>query len=359
MTGGSGRHLRPTGRRLVLFGSTWDWRETHWRLPLLETAAVAALVAGAIAAGLDRYAFAIGMTVAFTGLIGGSAPSERQGRSMLIGAAAMAVLAALGVLVAPLGVWVVLPLALVGLVGGYLGAIGPRGIAIGTAAMAQFTIQSGQPHPPGALLDTAVLVAASGLVLTAVAMLPILLLRPTLAAAPGDVSLPVRERLRSHLHRRDPFLRHAIRLAIALVIGSLLSRVDGLPHEYWIPLTIVFVVQPDRSGTVHHVGERVLGTLIGVGLMFAYVHLLHPGPYALVPTFALGALIMFALSTVNYALTVLGITLGILSGLAIAGESIGVLAEARILATLIAGAIAIAGAYVGYIRIDPAPLAPE
>ena len=353
------RHVQEGNHRLILFGSTWDWRETHWRLPLLEAAVVAAFVTAAIAVGLGRYAFAIGMTAAFVALAGGDRPSERQGRTMLIAAVAMTALSAFGVAMAPFGLWGLAPLAAVGLVGGYVGAIGPRGIAIGTTAMAQYAIQSGQTHPPGALVAITLLVGGSGLAMALIVMAPIVLLRLPRVAAPGDTTLPVAERLRCHLHRRDPFLRHAVRLACALVIGSLLSRVDGLPHQFWIPLTIVFVLQPDRTGTVHHVAERVLGTLLGVGAMVAYGLLLHPGPYALVPTFAIGALVMLALSVVNYSLTVFGVTLGIMSGLAIKGESLGLLAEARISATLIAGAIAIAAAFIGYTRIDAEPLAPD
>lgn len=341
----------------MLFGSTWDWHETHWRLPLLEAATVAAFVATAVALGLERYAFPIGMTAAFVGLVGGAQPSERQGRSMLLAAILMTINSALGAALAPLGVWVVVPLMLIGLVGGYVGAIGPRWVAIGTTSMAQFAIQSGQPQPTGAVLDIALVVGASGLALAAIVMAPIILLQPRRVAAPGDADVPPIARLRLHFHRGDPFLRHAIRLAIALGIGSLLSRVDGLPHEYWIPLTLIFVLQPDRSGTVHHVAERVLGTVLGVAVMVAYVELLHPGPYALVVTFAIGALVMCALSVVNYSLTVFGITLGILSGLAIKGEAIGMLAEARLGATLIAGAIAIAAAFIGYTQIDDEPLA--
>lgn len=354
----SGR-VREQDRRLILFGSTWDWREIHWRLPLLEAVIVAGLVIGAIAIGLERYAFPIGMTAAFVGLVGGSQPSERQGRSMLLAALLMTINATVGAALAPWGVWVALPLMLVGLVGGYVGAIGPRWVAIGTTSMAQFAIQSGQPQPPGGVLDIAVVVGVSGFALALIAMAPIVMLRPQRVAAPGDFDVPPIERLRLHFHRRDPFLRHAIRLAIALAIGSLLSHVDGLPHEYWIPMTLIFVLQPDRMGTVHHVAERVLGTLLGVGAMIAYVDLLHPGPYALVLTFGLGALVMCALSVVNYSLTVFGITLGVLSGLAIKGEPIGMLAEARIGATLIAGAIAVTAAFIGYTRIDPAPLAED
>ncbi|MGI9186565.1 MAG: FUSC family protein [Gaiellales bacterium] len=350
-------HVQEQHRRLILFGSTWDWRETHWRLPLLETMIFAVFVAGAIAAGLERYALTIGMTAAFVGLVGGARPSERQGRSLLLAALFMTIDATLGAAFAPLGVWVFLPLMLIGLIGGYVGAIGPRWVVIGTASMAQFAIQSGQPQPPGAVLDVALVVGISGFALVAIVMAPIILLRPQRVGAPGDFDVPPLQRLRLHLHRRDPFLRHAIRLAIALAIGSLLSRVDGLPHGFWIPLTLIFVLQPDRSGTVHHVAERILGTLLGVAVMVAYVKTLHPTPYALVITFALGALVMSALSAVNYSLTVFGITLGLLSGLAIKGEAIDVLAEARIGATLIAGALAIAAAFIGSTRIDPVPLA--
>jgi uncharacterized membrane protein YccC len=70
-------------------------------------------------------------------------------------------------------------------------------------------------------------------------------------------------------------LRFTLRLAVVLMLGVLLARVDPWPHGYWIPLTILVVSQPDYGATRKRASQRLLGTLVG-GVLGSWLMRLHP-----------------------------------------------------------------------------------
>lgn len=65
----------------------------------------------------------------------------------------------------------------------------------------------------------------------------------------------------------SPEFRNGIRMALGIAIAQALTLVLTLPHSYWIPLTVVFVVKPDWSFTVVRSSARVLGNLLAVILV--------------------------------------------------------------------------------------------
>jgi uncharacterized membrane protein YccC len=68
-----------------------------------------------------------------------------------------------------------------------------------------------------------------------------------------------------NLNRRvDPALvRFTARLALLLVLGVAVLKGWNLPHGYWLPLTMVIVLQPDYGSTRQRAAQRVLGTFAG------------------------------------------------------------------------------------------------
>jgi uncharacterized membrane protein YccC len=67
-------------------------------------------------------------------------------------------------------------------------------------------------------------------------------------------------------------MRYILRLASLLVPSVLVHTWLGIPHGYWLGLTLVVVMQPDYGSTRQRAAERVLGTLLGSvlasGLLF-------------------------------------------------------------------------------------------
>ncbi len=74
----------------------------------------------------------------------------------------------------------------------------------------------------------------------------------------------------------DPALvRFTLRLAALTMLGTAVFEYLRLPHGYWLPFTIVVVLQPDYGSTRQRAGERVLGTIAGSlvasGLLFLHL----------------------------------------------------------------------------------------
>ncbi len=88
----------------------------------------------------------------------------------------------------------------------------------------------------------------------------------------------------------------------------MIFKLSGFPHGYWLPFTILIVLQPDFGSTREKAAQRVLGTIVG-GLIASSLLWLHP-PHAVV-LIAIGITIWFFayFQKRNYALAVVFITL--------------------------------------------------
>jgi uncharacterized membrane protein YccC len=80
--------------------------------------------------------------------------------------------------------------------------------------------------------------------------------------------------------RVDPALvRFTLRLAVLTMAGLVIVKKLGLPHGYWLPFTMVVVLQPDYGSTRQRATHRVLGTLAGsiVASGLLWLHLPYAG----------------------------------------------------------------------------------
>ena len=68
-----------------------------------------------------------------------------------------------------------------------------------------------------------------------------------------------------NLSRRvDPALvRFTVRIVVLTMLGTAIYKLANLPHGYWLPFTMVVVLQPDYGSTRRRAGQRMLGTLLG------------------------------------------------------------------------------------------------
>ena len=71
-------------------------------------------------------------------------------------------------------------------------------------------------------------------------------------------------------------MRYILRLGSLLVPSMLVHSWFGIPHGYWLGLTLVVVMQPDYGSTRQRAAERVLGTLFGSVLASALLFLKLP-----------------------------------------------------------------------------------
>jgi uncharacterized membrane protein YccC len=66
----------------------------------------------------------------------------------------------------------------------------------------------------------------------------------------------------------DALLRaHALRLASIVAAVTLLARLLDLQHGYWVPLTVLAVLQPDEHASDVRAVQRAAGTLVGTAVI--------------------------------------------------------------------------------------------
>lgn len=84
--------------------------------------------------------------------------------------------------------------------------------------------------------------------------------------------------LHDALSVRSTFLRHAVRVTLAVIAAQLAGRVLSLEHAQWVTVTTVAVLQPYPGATVTRAIERVVGTVLGSLVAVAITFTIHSPP---------------------------------------------------------------------------------
>jgi uncharacterized membrane protein YccC len=143
-------------------------------------------------------------------------------------------------------------------------------------------------------------------------------------------------------HPGSPLLRHALRLAIAVAVAHVVAAAVGLDRGYWVAITAVIVLRPDYSSTVQRGLGRLVGTLAGVLIAWGTVALLDPGQFGLVVLVGVFATATYLLMRSNLALGATALTALITCLLEAQGQPVTATAPARLVDTVVGGAIALA-----------------
>ena len=145
-------------------------------------------------------------------------------------------------------------------------------------------------------------------------------------------------RLRTQLTPTSLLFRHALRLPLALSIGYAMVHLIHPSQGYWIILTTLFVCQPSYGATRRKLGQRIIGTAIGLTLAWALFDL-FPNPL-IQSCFAIAAGVVFFISrTTRYTLATAAITLMVLFCFNQVGDGYGLFLP-RLFDTLLGGLIA-------------------
>ncbi|MDQ8020909.1 MAG: YccS family putative transporter [Moraxellaceae bacterium] len=124
--------------------------------------------------------------------------------------------------------------------------------------------------------------------------------------APGTLTEGLK-RIRVELTPAAPRFRHGLRLALALATGYGLLHWLDLPQGYWVLLTTVFVCQPTYSDTWRRLGQRVMGTALGLVASWLFISA-FPHPLAQLTLAVVAGVAFFALRTDRYLQATLCIT---------------------------------------------------
>jgi hypothetical protein len=98
----------------------------------------------------------------------------------------------------------------------------------------------------------------------------------------------------------DRILRaHALRLASVVGVTTLLYQLFGLEHGYWVPLTVLAVLQPGEHASDVRAIQRGVGTLVGT-VVVAVITVTTGAAWLMVACQGLAAFALFALSARSY-----------------------------------------------------------
>jgi hypothetical protein len=218
--------------------------------------------------------------------------------------------AAFGILSSQTAVTAVLGLGLVGLLAGYCFSVSLRLAIVGLTVALACLISQGLLLPAGEAGD-ALLYATVGALTQAVWSLIVWVVADRAADQPEKAWSTRRalDALRSNLTLASASARHAIRFGAALAAGVAAYRLLGMTnHGYWIPLTILFVMRPDRAETDHRLVLRALGTVLGLIVATAIAESFGGEDLVVGAVLTLAAALSFGLLTVQYALFTAAIT---------------------------------------------------
>jgi hypothetical protein len=154
----------------------------------------------------------------------------------------------------------------------------------------------------------------------------------------ASVRLALRETLEPHTAR----FRYAAALAVTVGLAAAAYRVANFSNGYWIAMTILIVLRSELRDTVRITVTRIIGTMVGAGVATLVVALLRPSPTILVAVIAVTAWGCYACLRVNYALFSMLVTGYIALLFAFGGLPEPTVALHRVIATAIAGSIALA-----------------
>jgi YccS/YhfK family integral membrane protein len=145
-------------------------------------------------------------------------------------------------------------------------------------------------------------------------------------------------RLRLQLTPTSLLFRHALRLPLALVIGYITLHLIHPSQGYWIILTTVFVCQPSYGATRRKLGQRIIGTAIGLTAGWILFDLITT-PVLQSMCAVLAGVVFFVNRTSRYTLSTAAITVMILFCFNQVGNGYGLFLP-RLMDTLIGSLIA-------------------
>jgi YccS/YhfK family integral membrane protein len=145
-------------------------------------------------------------------------------------------------------------------------------------------------------------------------------------------------RLRLQLTPTSLLFRHALRLPLALVVGCIMVHLIHPSQGYWIILTTVFVCQPSYGATRRKLGQRIIGTAIGLTAGWILFDLITT-PILQSMCAVLAGVVFFVNRTTRYTLSTAAITVMILFCFNQVGNGYGLLWP-RLMDTLLGSLIA-------------------
>lgn len=283
---------------------------------------------------------ALGIGASICGFAAMDAPAGPRAAWQAVTAVLVGLAAALGVLSSQHAVTAVLAMGLLGLLAGYCFAVSLRLALSGLVVLLALLIAQGLWLPAGDA-GKALIWGTAGAFLQVLWSLLVWLFADRAADQPesGWNTRRTLEGLRSNLTLRSPAARHALRFGTSLAIGvALYHAFDFHDHGYWVPLTILFVMRPERDESYHRIVLRAVGTALGLVVATALAELIGSDLVDGI-LLAIAIWLAYAMLTVQYALFTMAVTIFVVLSVDTLGEPALEAAGQRALGTAIGLAI--------------------
>jgi hypothetical protein len=257
-------------------------------------------------------------------------------------APAIGIAAAIGILSSQSAPAAVLAMGLIGGLAGYLFAYSLRLAIFGLSVSLALMIAQGFFIPVDEIPLALLWVTAGGLTQVAWSLLVWVVAERRARGEPsGWDAHAVATALRSNLTLKSEACRHGIRFGVALATGVAVYRIFEMEdHGFWIPLTILFVMRPDRDETYLRLVLRAAGTALGLVVATAFAVTVGGENAITVLVLFAAAGFCFGLLTVQYALFTAAITTYVVLLTDILGEDAWHAADLRTIGTAIGIVIA-------------------
>ncbi|HLS29603.1 MAG TPA: FUSC family protein, partial [Flavobacteriaceae bacterium] len=153
------------------------------------------------------------------------------------------------------------------------------------------------------------------------------------------------EVLKDNFNIESSIFRHSLRIAVVAIIGYGLGLYLNLFNAYWILMTVIIIMRPNYGLTKERFKDRSIGTIIGAGLAFSIITLIHSSV-----VYATLAILCYTtgLSMVqrNYKAAAAFITMHVLFLYALLNPEVFTVIQYRVLDTLIGASLAFLGSWI-------------
>ena len=310
--------------------SLWrfDHHAIHWVQVLRGTLITALLLVVAVAVGQPRAVIPLSLGAVFVSFVETGPGQGHPWRTCLWTTLGLSLSSGVAALCSEDLALAVLSSSVMALLCAMAAHLGPRTGVRAVLFLALYTLVVGFPLPLPAVaqLMLGVLIGGAAQTIGCLLMTPL-----------QRIAAPTSAPRAAHLWR--PHFNHGLRLALAVAIATLISERTGLRHQYWLPMSVVWMSRVDLSPTAERVLHRVLGTILGLlvvllaDLLFSWQNL------QLFPLALLGVAIALATIWVHYAVAVTGITIWIMTLFLWLGDPVAETILTRLGATLLAALI--------------------
>jgi hypothetical protein len=247
---------------------------------------------------------AIATGAMFAGFAGLDAPAGPRAAWQAAAAPLVGLMAALGILTSQSAPLAVATMALVGAAAGYCFSYSLRLAIYGLVAALTLLVSQGLFLETGDALPALLWGTVGGLTQVLWSLLVWVVAERCARGEPsGWDAVAVAAAFSSNFTLGSENLRHALRFGASLALGVGVYRAFDMDnHGFWIPLTILFVMRPDRDETYLRTVLRVVGTVLGLILATLVSETLGYSDAVVVVVLTAATALALGLLTVQYAL---------------------------------------------------------